>query len=124
MLIVRFEGDRIVQFVLFCLSHDPKIARFLDLQKKAASKVSLLRRPLVDIDEKIQDWMLFEFRPIYLKPMDYHTSSDTSDTKRFCVSMHRSGDRYNIDYSKTNYSNQFSITMVREASCCDIFITC
>ncbi len=46
MLIVRFEGDRIVQFVLFCLSHDPKIARFLDLQKKAASKVSLLRRPL------------------------------------------------------------------------------
>lgn len=36
----------------------------------------------------------------------------TSDAKRFCVSMHRSGDPYNIDYSKTNYANQFSVTKV------------
>jgi hypothetical protein len=80
--------------------------------EKGKDEFSSIELNLVDIDEKIQDWMLFEFRPIYLKPMDYHTSSDTSDTKRFCVSMHRSGDRYNIDYSKTNYSNQFSITKI------------
>ncbi len=80
--------------------------------EKGKDEYSSIELNLVDIDEKIQDWMLFEFRPIYLQPMDYHTSSDTSDAKRFCVSMHRSGDPYNIDYSKTNYANQFSVTKV------------
>jgi hypothetical protein len=67
---------------------------------------------LVDIDEKIQDWMSLGFNPSYFMQQDYHTSPDSTDIKRFFVSMQRLNNYYDIDYSKTNYSNRFTLTKI------------
>jgi hypothetical protein len=67
---------------------------------------------LVDLDEKIQDWMNIGFGPSRYVTGDYYSSPDTSFERKFSVKMNRIDDWYDLDELKTLYSNRFTITQI------------
>ncbi len=65
---------------------------------------------LVDLDEKIEDWVTVGFKPSYFRTTEYHTSPDSTDTETFTVLMTRLGKYYVVNKSSANYNNRFVLT--------------
>ena len=67
---------------------------------------------LVDLDEKIEDWLNINFGPSKYLPCEYCSSPDTNFEHRFSIKLRRLNTLYVLDKTKTICSNKFVLTKI------------
>ncbi|MEI6408648.1 MAG: hypothetical protein WCR52_04660 [Bacteroidota bacterium] len=67
---------------------------------------------LVDLDEKIEDWLSIGFGPSHFLTGDYCSAPDDSIEPRFSILMRRIHDYYEMNESKIDCTNRFTLTKI------------